>query len=112
MRSSRHFGSPDRRTRGIPGFQKSFEAWRAGPFVKLSALRQGGVAAGVRRALSMRAARSARLGTDWPFVGFEEKITYAQCVAWIESWIPDAATRRVVMAETPAKLFHFEEVTA
>ena len=47
--------------------------------------------------------------TDWPFVGFEGKISYAQCVGWIESWIPDAATRRVVMAETPARLFRFEE---
>lgn len=112
-----HFGSPDP-ARGVacPGFQEVLGGVRSGDtFVKLSApYRQGGAdpQAYVDALLDAGGAKQLVWATDWPFVGFEEKITYAQCVAWIESWIPDAATRRVVMAETPAKLFHFEEKTA
>jgi predicted TIM-barrel fold metal-dependent hydrolase len=111
-----HFGSPDP-ARGVAcaGFQEVLRGVASGDtFVKLSApYRQGGVdpQAYVDALLDAGGAKQLVWATDWPFVGFEEKVTYAQCVAWIESWIPDAATRRVVMAETPAKLFHFGEKT-
>ncbi|HUP96427.1 MAG TPA: amidohydrolase family protein [Usitatibacter sp.] len=109
-----HFGAPDP-ARGIecPGFQEVLRGVRAGDtYVKLSApYRQGGAdpQAYVDALLDASGPGQLVWATDWPFVGFEGKITYAQCVEWIESWIPDAATRSVVMAATPAKLFHFEE---
>jgi predicted TIM-barrel fold metal-dependent hydrolase len=108
-----HFGSPDP-ARGVecPGFQEVLRGVRSGDtFVKLSApYRQGGAdpQAYVDALLEAGGPRQLVWATDWPFVGFEGKITYAQCVGWIESWIPDDATRKIVMAETPAKLFHFE----
>jgi predicted TIM-barrel fold metal-dependent hydrolase len=109
-----HFGSPDP-ARGVEcaGFQEVLRGVKSGDtFVKLSApYRQGGADPQVYVDALLAAAGPKQLvwATDWPFVGFEGKITYAQCVAWIEAWIPDAATRKVVMATTPAKLFHFEE---
>ena len=111
-----HFGAPDP-ARGVacPGFQEVLRGVRAGDtFVKLSApYRQGG--ADPRRYVDalLEAGGPGQLvwATDWPFVGFEGKISYPECVAAIESWIPDASTRRIVMAETPARLFHFEERT-
>jgi predicted TIM-barrel fold metal-dependent hydrolase len=97
------------------GFQEVLRGVASGDtFVKLSApYRLGGAdpQAYVDALLDAGGPKQLVWATDWPFVGFEGKITYAQCVAWIEAWIPDAATRRVVMAETPAKLFHFEEKT-
>jgi predicted TIM-barrel fold metal-dependent hydrolase len=110
-----HFGSPDP-TRGVEcaGFQEVLRGVASGDtFVKLSApYRQGGAdpQAYVDALLDAGGPEQLVWATDWPFVGFEEKITYTQCVRWIQSWIPDAATRRVVMAETPAKLFRFTRV--
>jgi len=111
-----HFGSPEP-AKGVKceGFQQVLRGVRAGDtFVKLSApYRQGGadIQAYVDALLDAGGAKQLVWATDWPFVGFEDKITYAQCVAWIETWIPDRQARRVVMAQTPAKLFRFEEGT-
>ena len=109
-----HFGSPDP-ARGVacPGFQEVLRGVEsADTFVKLSApYRQGGAdpQAYVDALLDAGGPQQLVWASDWPFVGFEGKITYGQCVAWIASWIPDEATRRIVMAQTPAKLFRFEE---
>jgi len=108
-----HFGAPDPGL-GVdcPGFKEVLRGVSDGDtFVKLSApYRQGGVDPQryVDALLDAGGPEQLMWATDWPFVGFEEKITYAQCVDWIESWIPDDETRRVVMWETPADLFHFE----
>jgi len=40
-------------------------------------------------------------------VGFEDAISYDQCVQWLRDWVPDATTRTTILAETPAKLFGF-----
>ena len=45
--------------------------------------------------------------SDWPFVSHEDDVTYAQCVRWLETWIEDAATRRTILVDTPARLFGF-----
>jgi predicted TIM-barrel fold metal-dependent hydrolase len=45
--------------------------------------------------------------SDWPFVGYEEAITYRQCVDWLVAWIPDEAVRRTVLVDTPSSLFGF-----
>ena len=111
-----HFGSPDPAL-GVacPGFQQVLRGAQSGDtFVKLSApYRQGGADPQqyVDVLLDAGGPKQLAWASDWPFVGFEEKITYAQCVEWIEKWIPDAATRKTVMRDTPARLFHFEEET-
>jgi predicted TIM-barrel fold metal-dependent hydrolase len=111
-----HFGSPDPEKRlACPGFQAVLRGVKSGDtFVKLSApYRLGGADPQpyVDALLDAGGPQQLVWATDWPFVGFEEKITYAQCVGWIEAWIPDDATRRTVLAETPARLFRFEEKT-
>ena len=107
-----HFGSPDPEKRlACPGFQQVLRGVKSGDtFVKLSApYRLGGADPQPYVDALLDAGGPGQLvwATDWPFVGFEEKITYAQCVGWTESWIPDDATRRTVLAETPARLFRF-----
>jgi len=46
--------------------------------------------------------------SDWPFVSHEDHVTYRNCVDWLVEWVPDEATRRVILAETPVELFGFE----
>jgi predicted TIM-barrel fold metal-dependent hydrolase len=45
-------------------------------------------------------------GSDWPFVGHEEKITYRQTIDWFESFIPDP-TIRARIGYTAARLYRF-----
>jgi hypothetical protein len=40
-------------------------------------------------------------------VGHEGRFTYANCLAWLSDWVPDAASRQVILTETPADLFRF-----
>ena len=109
-----HFGAPEA-ARGVMcrGFQEVLRGVSAGDtFVKLSApyrLEGADPQPYVDALLEAGGPRQLVWASDWPFVGFEEKFGFAQCIGWIESWIPDAAARSVVMAETPAQLFHFEE---
>jgi len=108
-----HFGSPDP-SRGVrcPGFQAVLEGVRAGDtWVKLSAPYRLGGADPQTYVDALLAAGPQQLvwATDWPFVGFEDAITYRQCVQWLREWIPDADTRRIILADTPARLFGFED---
>ena len=107
-----HFGSPDP-TRGVQcaGFSEVLKGVRAGDtWVKLSApYRLGG--ADPKRYVDalLEAGGASQLvwASDWPFVGYEEAITYQQCVDWLVAWIPDEATRRIVLVDTPSSLFGF-----
>jgi predicted TIM-barrel fold metal-dependent hydrolase len=105
-----HFGAPTPAL-GVacPGFREVLRGIAAGDtWVKLSApYRLGGVDPQPYADALLDAGGPKQLvwASDWPFVGYEDAVTYAQCVQWIEEWIPDAATRRVVLAETPARLF-------
>jgi predicted TIM-barrel fold metal-dependent hydrolase len=107
-----HFGSPTP-TKGIAcaGFEQVLRGVRAGDtFVKLSApYRLGGADPQPYVDALLDSGGPAQLvwATDWPFVGHEDSITYRQCVEWIQKWIPDSAIRHVVLAESPARLFHF-----
>src|SRR6266576_424982 len=106
-----HFGSPDP-ARGVrcPGFQAVLEGVRAGDtWVKLSAPYRLGGADPLAYVDALLAAAPGQLvwATDWPCVGFEDAITYRQCVQWLHEWIPDADTRRMIVADTPARLFGF-----
>jgi predicted TIM-barrel fold metal-dependent hydrolase len=104
-----HFGSPDPGT-GVacPGFQEVLRGVRERQvFAKLSApYRLGGV--DVRPyadALLGAGAQQLVWGSDWPFVSNEDRATYARAREWLDAWVPDAATRRSILVDTPARLF-------
>ena len=107
-----HFGAPDS-TRGVQcaGFIEVLKGVQAGDtWVKLSApYRLGGADPQryVDALLDAGGASQLVWASDWPFVGYEEAITYQQCVDWLVAWIPDEATRRIVLVDTPAALFGF-----
>ena len=107
-----HFGSPDP-ARGVacPGFQQVLAGVRAGDtYVKLSApYRLGGAdPQPYVDALLDAGAHQLVWASDWPFVGFENAITYRQCIDWIHAWVPHPATRRMIMVDNAVQLFGFE----
>ena len=107
-----HFGSPDPAL-GVDdlGFQAALDGVRAGDtWVKLSApYRLGGADPQryVDALLDAGGPDQLLWASDWPFVSYEETITYAMCVHWLSEWIPDEATRLTILADTPARLFRF-----
>ena len=109
-----HFGSPDP-TRGVQcaGFREVLKGVRAGnTWVKLSApYRLGGADPQRYVDALLEAGGASQLvwASDWPFVGYEEAITYQHCVDWLVTWIPDEATRRIVLVDTPSSLFGFSQ---
>jgi len=111
-----HFGSPDP-ARGVEcaGFREVLSAVHDGDtWVKLSApYRQGRPDGGnvqryVDALLDAGGPQQLVWASDWPFVSHEDQVTYRRCVDWLVEWVPDAATRRVILADTPAELFGFE----
>ena len=44
-------------------------------------------------------------GSDWPWTQFEGQMNYAETLGWLNSWVPDANDRQLVLAENPARLF-------
>jgi predicted TIM-barrel fold metal-dependent hydrolase len=108
-----HFGSPDP-ARGVAcaGFQAVLDGVRAGDtFVKLSApYRQGGADPQryVDALLDAGGPQQLVWASDWPFVSHENEISYRDCVQWLADWIPDDATRRIILVDTPAGLFGFD----
>lgn len=107
-----HFGCPEP-AQGVngPGFRCILDFILTGrAWVKLSApYRLGGGNAAAYAGTLLREAGPERLmwGSDWPWGGFEEGMTYGRCLDWLHEWVPDAAQRRIVLADTPAKLFGF-----
>ena len=112
-----HFGSPDP-ARGVacPGFQQVLDGVRAGDtFVKLSApYRQGGADPQryVDALLDAGGPQQLVWASDWPFVSHEDEISYPDCVRWLADWVPDDQTRRIILADTPARLFGFDRPLA
>ena len=110
-----HFGSPDP-ARGVQcaGFGEVLKGVRAGDtWVKLSAPYRLGGADPQRYVDALLAAGGpAQLvwASDWPFVGYEEHLTYRQCVDRLVEWIPDDRTRRAVLVDTPSSLFGFGRI--
>ena len=106
-----HYGNPDPKlNEASPGFQAALRALGSGHgWVKVSApYRTPGCD---HRALAERLLREAgpeRLlfGSDWPFVGHEDVVSYADTVSWFEHAIPDAAVRDRI-GRTAARLYHF-----
>ncbi|HEY2967694.1 MAG TPA: amidohydrolase family protein [Casimicrobiaceae bacterium] len=107
-----HFGSPDP-ARGVAcsGFQRVLEGVGAGDtWVKLSAsYRQGGVDCQryVDALLDAGGPQQLVWASDWPFVSHEEHVTYEACLNELHTWVSDKETRRIILAETPVKLFGF-----
>ena len=107
-----HFGSPDP-ARGVAclGFQRVLEGVRAGDtWVKLSAsYRQGGVDCQryVDALLDAGGPQQLVWASDWPFVSHEDHVTYETCLNELHTWVSDKETRRLILAETPVKLFGF-----
>lgn len=46
-------------------------------------------------------------GSDWPFVNMLARMDYGPQLAMLTRWLPNVAERRVVLWETPARLFGF-----
>jgi len=108
-----HFGAPDPVQRvDDAGFRAALAGVRSGDtWVKLSApYRLGGANPQpyVDALLDAGGPQQLVWASDWPFVGFEETIAYPMCVDWIRQWVPDDATRRTILVDTPASLFRFE----
>ncbi|HYG45622.1 MAG TPA: amidohydrolase family protein [Bordetella sp.] len=110
-----HFGAPDPAL-GVdgPGFQQVLHAVASGrAWVKLSApYRLGGV--DPRRYVDalLQAAGPGRLmwGSDFPWISHEDYQggpTFAACLRWLADWVPDEATRKIILCDTPAHVFGF-----
>jgi predicted TIM-barrel fold metal-dependent hydrolase len=106
-----HFGKPDERL-GVncPGFKAMLAAIERGrTWVKMSGgFRMPSKAATKEYAQALlRVSGGERLmwGSDWPFAAFEDKVTYADTIADFHDWVPDAAQRRLIAAETPMRLY-------
>lgn len=113
-----HFGRPDAEL-GVadPGFRyllglgATRKVW-----VKLSgAYRNGSKGRGEATAqAAMPLLRSAfgldRLvwGSDWPHTLFEKTADYATQRRLLDDWLPEGSDRRIVMGDTPARLFRFD----
>lgn len=95
-----------------PGFQAILRAIDRGrTWVKLSAgfrFKTPGLADLCARAL-VSAGGWERLvwASDWPFAGFEDKVTYADTIDALFRWVPDPAMRFCITARTPMRLYFF-----
>ena len=112
-----HFGIGDLALGlGAPGFQAVLELGRSGnAAVKLSAPfrlapKRGDYGAIEGHAEALLAAfgkEGCIWGSDWPFLGMDYEIRYADCLAALARWLPDAANRDRVLRDNPARMFGF-----
>jgi len=112
-----HFGIGDLALGlGAPGFQAVLELGRSGnAALKLSAPfrlapKRGDYGAIQGHAEALLAAfgkEGCIWGSDWPFLGMDYEIRYADCLAALARWLPDAADRDRVLRDNPARLFGF-----
>ncbi|ETF02007.1 membrane protein [Advenella kashmirensis W13003] len=107
-----HFGHPEGKD-GIhsQGFHVLLDAIEAGnTWVKLSApfrLRCSDPAALARKILAQSNGERAVWATDWPWVGHENDMVYADCIDWLFDWVPDKTARDRVLVENAHGLFGF-----
>jgi predicted TIM-barrel fold metal-dependent hydrolase len=105
-----HFAAPG--CSALPTRDLALKGSRAGDtWVKLSApYRLGGANPQryVDALLDAGGSRQLVWASDWPFVSYEDAIDYGMCVDWLSHWIADRATRKTILADTPAHLFHFD----
>jgi len=112
-----HFGRPDI-ARGVsqPGFQALLGFGRSGnAVVKLSGPFRSSrepyphrdVDPFIEAALAAFTLENCVWGSDWPFVRLDARVDYGPTLACLMRWLPNAADRRKVLWETPARLFGF-----
>jgi predicted TIM-barrel fold metal-dependent hydrolase len=46
-------------------------------------------------------------GSDWPFVGIDHRMDYGPALAALDRWVPGPEDRRLILWETPRRLFGF-----
>ena len=106
-----HFGNPDpKQGEASPGFQAVLKGIQTGRcWVKVSGpYRSPGCDHKALAATLLREAGTERLlfGSDWPFVGHEDRITYRQTIDWFDSFIPNATDRNAI-GRTAARFYRF-----
>lgn len=111
-----HFGHPTGpeavQSEGFIALLKAIDLGNT--WVKLSApyrLRQTKPTDLIQQLLMHGNGERAVWATDWPWVGFENKVTYEQCVQWIFDWIADETIREKVLVKNPQSLFGFPAMT-
>jgi predicted TIM-barrel fold metal-dependent hydrolase len=112
-----HFGIGDLALGlGASGFQAVLELGRSGnAAVKLSAPFRiatkrgdyGAIDAHAEALLAAFGIENCIWGSDWPFLGMDHEIRYADCQAALARWLPDPADRDRVLRDNPARLFGF-----
>jgi predicted TIM-barrel fold metal-dependent hydrolase len=99
-----------------PGFQKLLGFLRKGPgrcWVKLTGVYRMSVAPGFKdadplaRALIETVPDRLIWGSDYPHLSFADKVGSVELFNLLGRWAPDAATRRKILADNPARLFGF-----
>ena len=100
-----------------PGFQQFLDFLRKGPgrcWVKLTGVYRMSVAPGftdadpMARAIIQAAAGQVIWGSDYPHLSFADKVGSVELFNLLGRWAPDAATRREILVDNPARLFCFE----
>lgn len=111
-----HCGRPDaERDITQPGFAALLDFGRDGHHVKLSGpfrfanafMPRADPERFVRALIDAFTPHRCVWGSDWPFLRLPMRMDYGPVLANLERWLPDAADRRRVLWETPARLFGF-----
>jgi len=110
-----HYGMFDR-TLGPardPGFKTLLESAASGRVwvVMCGAYRVGPERARAATPMLLDAFGPTQLmwASDWPHTdtGLDRRTTYAQTLKSFEEWVPDEATRRTILVDTPTRLYGF-----
>ncbi|WEX08089.1 amidohydrolase family protein [Chelativorans sp. AA-79] len=93
-----------------PGFKAALAAMDRGKtWVKMSGgfrFKKPGLADQVARELVAAGGWDRVMwASDWPFAGFEHKVTYAETLAKLAEWVPDPAMRHCITGRTPLRFF-------
>ena len=112
-----HFGNPlgpeAAHSEGFIALLDSID--QGNTWVKLSApyrLRHTNPTDLIQKILQHGKGERAVWATDWPWVGYENKVAYEQCIEWIFDWITDEAVRHIILVKTPQTLFGFPTMTS
>jgi len=99
------------------GFQRFLDFLRNGPgrcWVKLTGVYRMSVTPGFKdadplaRALIDAVPDRLIWGSDYPHLSFADKVGSVELFNLLGRWAPDPETRRKILVDNPARLFHFE----